>query len=157
FRDQLTAQPAARERIAQYLSAQFPDGDRNIRWEQAHLLGEYRIIDGFAKLLDELERERDEIMQLHLAQAISRLPSGWTPEQEDRLLAWLLGTQRGWFAQFEGKGVEFPMFFATVLDDFGQHHRDALLRRLDRVDLGSLLGTTAVELIAEAPDADRGL
>src|SRR5262245_10227541 len=157
FRDQVTAQPTASERITQYLSTHFPDRDRNIRWEQSRLLGEYRVTQSFDKLLNELEREHDEITQLHLAQAVSRLSSGWTADQEERLLRWLLGTQRGWFAQFEGKGVEFPMFFSTVLADFGQHHRDALLRHLEQVDLGSLVGTTAVELIAEAPDADRQL
>ncbi|MBI2927810.1 MAG: hypothetical protein HYY24_19130 [Verrucomicrobia bacterium] len=45
------------------------------------------------------------------------------------------------------------MFLSTVLADFGKHHRAALLRSLPQIELTSLLGTTALELLAEAPDA----
>jgi putative heme-binding domain-containing protein len=69
----------------------------------------------------------------------------------------MLGTQRGWFAQFDGKGVEFPLFLQTTLADFGRHHGAALLRDLSKVDLASLLGSVALDLIANSPDPDDRL
>ncbi len=155
YREQLASTPESDAQVKRYLLGSFPVRDRHLRFEQIRLLGEYRVAEAFPRLLDQIEAERDEVTQFHIAQAICRLPSSWTPEQEARLLRWMLGTQRGWFAQFEGKGVEFPMVFATVLADFGKHHRDALLRALPQIELSSLLGTTAVELLAESPDADQ--
>ena len=60
---------------------------------------------------------------------ISDVPNrGWTADEENRLVNWFLGTQQGWFAQFGGKGVEFPAFWQTVLSDFAANHHDAFMR-----------------------------
>src|SRR5439155_11290307 len=117
------------------------------------LLGEYRITESFPKLLELVETERDEVTRFHVAQAISRLSSGWTADEEERLFRWMLGTQTGWFAQFDGKGVEFPLFWSTVLSDFARHHRDALLRDLSKVNYAGLLGGVVIDLLAEMPNA----
>src|SRR5205814_1668278 len=68
-----------------------------------------------------------------------------------------LGTQEGWFAQFDGKGVEFPLFLQTTLADLSQYHRAILLNNLTKVDLGSLLGSVAVDLIASSPNPEERL
>jgi putative heme-binding domain-containing protein len=146
-----------RRRVVDHLSSHFPDADRDIRWEQTRLLGEYRCAEGFSKLLALLESEREEVAQFHIAQAISKLPRGWSSAEEDRLLGWFLGTQRGWFTEFAGKGVEFPEFWATVLAEFGSHHRSALLRDLSRVDFASQLGGVAIALLSESPAATERL
>ena len=93
--------------VADHLIAAFPDSDREIRWEQARLPGAYGISKGFAKLLEQLETERDPVTRFHIAQAICKLSNGWSRMDEERLLRWILGTQTGWFAEFEVKGVEF--------------------------------------------------
>jgi glucose/arabinose dehydrogenase len=151
FQQQIETDTELKRQVAHHLLEDFPAADRDIRWEQARLLGEYRVAEGFSKLLARLESERDEVSQFHLAQAISRLPSGWTAEQEDRFLDWMLGTQKGWFAQFQDKGVEFPLFWSTVLAEFGRHHRERLLRDTAGVDWGSLLGGMLIDLLADSP------
>ncbi|HXT41325.1 MAG TPA: HEAT repeat domain-containing protein, partial [Candidatus Angelobacter sp.] len=143
--------------ITEYLLGSFPDADPDIRREQVRLLGEYQISQGFPKLLTLLETERDEVTQFHIAQAVSKLPAGWTPGEEGRLLRWMLGTQQGWFAQFGGKGVEFPLFLQTVLGDFARNHANALLNGAAQVDLGSLLGSVMIDLIARSPKPEEKL
>src|SRR5438045_9755763 len=69
----------------------------------------------------------------------------------------MLVTQEGWFAQFDGKGVEFPLFLQTTLADLSQYHRAILLNNLTKVDLGSLLGSVAVDLIASSPNPEERL
>jgi len=76
------------------------------------------------------------------------LPGGWTADGESRLLDWFLGTQQGWFAQFSGKGVEFPAFWQTVLSDFAANHREAFLRASNRIDLASLMGTVLIDSLS---------
>ncbi|HYV29929.1 MAG TPA: c-type cytochrome, partial [Candidatus Binatia bacterium] len=140
-----------------HLLRRFPDADRDLRWEQIRLLGEFKVSQGFASLLKELEIEPDPVAQFHLAQALASLSSGWTAEEERRAVNWLLGTQRGWFADFSGKGVEFPEFWATVLTQFGAHHREALLRPNAPIDFTGLLGNVVLNLMAEPPSADERL
>ncbi len=141
-----------RQAIEAFLKG-FPNSDRDLRWEQVRLLGEYHVAEAFPKLLALLESERDEGTQFHIAQAISKLERGWTPDEAERLLGWMLATQRGWFAEFDAKGVEFPLFWSTVLADFARHHRDTLLRDMSRVNLASLLGGVVIDLLAESPNA----
>ena len=138
---------AAGPGLEEFLLADFPDSDHNVRWEKIRLMGQFRVTNSFSVLLKELETEKDYITQFHIAQAIASLPRGWTAEQENRLLNWFLGTQQGWFAQFAGKGVEFPAFWQTVLADFAAHHRDAFMRARDKIDLASLMGSVVIDLL----------
>ena len=157
FQKKVASDADLERQVVGHLLKGFPDADRDIRFEQVRLLGEYRVAEAFSKLLTLLESERDEVAQFHIAQAISRLDRGWSVSQEERLLRWLLETQSGWFAQFDGKGVEFPMFWSAVLADFARNHRDALLREQSKVNFASLLGGVVIDLIAESPNAGESL
>ncbi|MEO8428757.1 MAG: HEAT repeat domain-containing protein, partial [Verrucomicrobiota bacterium] len=157
FQKPLRSDPELTQRIFQHLLRNFPDSDRDLRWEQIRLLGEYRCDQAFPKLLSQLESERDEVTQFHLAQAIARLREGWNADEETRLVRWFLGTQRGWFTEFAGKGVEFPDFWATALTDFGKHHQDALLRQLPSIDFTTQLGGVIVNLMAEGSKPEESL
>ena len=157
FQRSLESDAVMKARVGEHLLRTFPDEDNDLLREQVRLLGDFRIPRSFSPLLALLEIEREGPAQFHAAQAICRLPAGWTAEEENRLLRWVLTTQKGWFAQFDGKGVEFPLFWQTTLADFGNHHRTILLNNLARVDLNSLLGSVVVELIAAAPNPEERL
>jgi putative heme-binding domain-containing protein len=143
--------------VNQRLLAEFASKDREVRWEQIRIFGLYHFPEAFPKLLRALETERDPVTQFHIAQSLARLPSGWDSAEEGRLLEWFLSTQTGWFAEFPSKGVEFPAFWQTVLTDFAGTHRDALMKARARVDFSSLLGSTYIQLIADAPNAEPAL
>src|SRR5439155_17425756 len=115
FQKSLEVEDGLKQAIAAYLLKDFPGQDRDARWEQVRLLGEYQFPAGFPKLLALLESERDEVTQFHIAQAISRIPGGWKKDEEERLLRWMLATQKGWFAQFDGKGVSSRFFCKRCL------------------------------------------
>lgn len=143
--------------VAPYLLEGPVDPDPEVRWEEARLIGEYRLGGGFAKLLEWLEREPRPVTQFHVAQALARLPDGWTPAEEARALDWFLGAQRGWFAEFGGKGLEFPAFWSTVLSQLVENHKGAILGALDRVDLKGLLGKAALQALAASEGAAERL
>jgi putative heme-binding domain-containing protein len=153
FREQLSES----ESVRQFLAARFSSDDQDISFEQVRLAGEYRVSQLFPKLLVLLEKEPDHVRQFHIAQAISKLDGGWNDDQEHRLLAWFLKQQRGWFAEFSGKGVEFPQFWATVLADFGQQHRAAFLNAASQIDLAGLLGSVYIDLLAARPNGPAAL
>lgn len=156
------------------LSGNFPHRDTAVRWEQIRVMGAYRAgcLPDLVKLL---LSEPDPVTQFHIAQAVARQPnpltdpqyadlrnlSVWDPKPnqaaEAAALNWFLSTQTGWFAQFDGKGVEFPMFWSAVLVDFARNHRDALLRDLSKVNFASLLGGVVIDAIAESPNARESL
>lgn len=146
-----------RRRVEELLLGRFPDTDRDLRREEARLLGEYGCEAAFPKLLAALETEREPVAQFHLAQALCRLPAGWSESDEERLGRWFLGSQRGWFAQFSGKGLEFPHFWATVLSELGERHGSLLLRLLPEVDLKGLLGEAALQQVARSADGAGAL
>lgn len=73
FREVIQSDPELSERVQNGLRAQFPDPDREIRWEQARLLGDYRVSRAFPALLSALEHESDRVTQFHLAQNLSAL------------------------------------------------------------------------------------
>ena len=83
FRRSIEGGAEARPREG-FLLDSFPDPDRDVRWELARLIGEYRISGGFRELLAELAAEQDPIAQFHLAQALARIREGWSPDEEDR-------------------------------------------------------------------------
>jgi putative heme-binding domain-containing protein len=157
FQKQVEESPSLLANVQRHLLDSFPDADTDIRWEQVRLLGSYRFTNGFHPLLDLLENEPHPVTQFHIGQAIARLPAGWTPATEKRLVEWFLGTQQGWFAEFDGKGRQFPEFWGTVLNEFGSNHRELLLAELPRINLGSLLGNVALEFVSAAPDAHEQL
>ncbi|PYM13509.1 MAG: hypothetical protein DME18_08870 [Verrucomicrobia bacterium] len=157
FQKPLEGDAGLKQKIADHLLKTFPDSAGDIRWEQVRLLGEYRLPQGFPKLLALLESERDEVTQFHIAQAMAKLARGWSSGEEERLLRWMLGTREGWFARFDGKGVEFPLFLQTVLADLGKHHRAMLLGNLPNIGLDSLLGSVAIELTAGSPEPGERL
>src|SRR5205814_4459254 len=101
FQEQVDADADLRRQVAEYLVKDFPDSNRDIRFEQVRLLGEYRVVAAFPRLVEFLESEPNEVTQFHIAQAISKLDSGWTAPGEERLLQWMLGRQTGWFAEFD--------------------------------------------------------
>src|SRR5581483_3733019 len=82
---------------------------------------------------------------------------GWTTEQEECLVHWFLNTQQGWFAEFSGKGVQFPEFWATTLNEFVSHHGTALLQDLSQIDASSKLGGLVVNLLAQSPKNGESL
>ena len=140
----LFREPARSVGADKFLLADFPNSDRNVRWEKIRLLGEFRIAQAFPVLLNELENETNYVTQFHIAQAIARLRKGWNAAQEARLLDWFLGTQEGWFAQFTGKGVEFPAFWQTVLSEFAANHHEAFMSASNRIQLTSLMGSVFI-------------
>jgi putative heme-binding domain-containing protein len=154
---QIDADPVLKQKVTGRLVADFPDADHDIRWEQIRLLGEYAVRQSFSKILVLLENERDEVTQFHIAQAIARIPAGWSSDEEERALRWMLATQRGWFAQFDGKGVEFPLYLSTMLGEFGKHHAAVLVRNLSKIDPASLLGGVMLDLVAGSSNAEGTL
>ena len=157
FHKALGSEPASKKAVIETLLAEFPNADRDIRWEQVRLLGLYRVENSFGPLLALLLGERDEVTQFHIAQALARLPGGWSSADEEKAMAWLEGTQRGWFAEFASKGVEFPQFWATVLADFARHHLDLMLRRAAIIDVTSLLGGALLNRLVEADSTGEPL
>jgi putative heme-binding domain-containing protein len=151
------ADAASKRAVQDFLLEGFPETDRDLRWEQVRLLGHCAVGQAFGGLLSLLEAERDYVTQFHVAQAIARLPEGWQPNEEMRLLEWFLRNQKGWFSQFSDKGVEFPDFWATVLSDFGKNHRQALLSHQPRIDFTGQLGGVAIQLLSESRNAERSL
>jgi putative heme-binding domain-containing protein len=131
--------------VEKFLLFGFPGPDPNVRWEKVRLMGQFRVASAFPLLLKELETETNHVTQFHIGQAIARLPKGWSADEESRLLNWFLGTQHGWFAQFAGKGVEFPAFWQTVLSDFAANHREAFMQTSNKIDLTSLMGTVLID------------
>src|SRR5436190_10307406 len=83
---QVEADAGLKRQTAEYLLKDFPSPDRNIRWEQVRLLGEFRVAAAFPGLLELIETERDEVTQFHIGLAISKLAGGWTAAEEQRLL-----------------------------------------------------------------------
>ncbi len=150
FRRVLSEDEAARAAIERRLLGGFPSSDRDVRWEEARLIGEYRLAGGFAKVLAALEGEKDPVTQFHLAQSLARLREGWTPAEEERAIAWFIGVQKGWFAEFSGKGLQFREFWGTVLSEFAQAHREAFLKHIGEIEWDGLLGGAAVDALAES-------
>ncbi|MCZ6795079.1 MAG: hypothetical protein O7J95_15860, partial [Planctomycetota bacterium] len=157
FRRTLEATPPLRQAIAAYVLRGYPDEDRDIRWETTRLVGELRVAAGFPPLVRELERQEDPVTQFHVAQALARLPAGWDDELEGRAVDWFLRQQSGWFTEFQGKGLQFRQFWATVLDEFASRHGAALISRLESIDLGSQIGKAVLERAAQSPEGGERL
>jgi hypothetical protein len=101
--------------VQRFLVEQYPAEDPDVAFEQAYLIGYYGypVTNGFPKLLHSLQTEPNPVRQFHIAQAIAKLPSGWTETEEQQLVNWFVKQQTGWFAEFKDKGVEFPEFWSA--------------------------------------------
>ncbi|HWP85959.1 MAG TPA: HEAT repeat domain-containing protein [Terriglobia bacterium] len=151
-RSGLESRPELKSRVSSFLLDRFPSPHAPVRFEQARLLGEYRVEAAFGRLLAALEAEPDPVVQFHLAQALGRLPRGWTEAEQARLVKWLHRTQAGWFADLGDKGFEFPAFWNTVLESLVAHHAPALTRDLAPIDFGSALGGALMDALAAVPE-----
>jgi putative heme-binding domain-containing protein len=138
--------------VQKFLAEQYPAQDPDVAFEQAYLMGYYGVTNGFSKLLQALESEPDHVRQFHIAQALAKLPGGWTEAEEQQLVTWFVKQQTGWFAEFKAKGVEFPEFWSAVIFDFARHHTPALFNVSSKIQLTSLLGGVYLDLLASQPN-----
>jgi putative heme-binding domain-containing protein len=123
--------------------------DPEISWERARLLSDFHDALSIPSLLKELLATKDFVRQFHFFQCLAKIPNGWTPENETRALNWAVTTQSGWFADFNNKGVEFPLFLQTTLEEFAANHKEAVFAAADKIQYESLLGSALLGLIAE--------
>jgi putative heme-binding domain-containing protein len=123
--------------------------DPQITWERARILADFADPTAIPSLLKELYATTDPLRQFHFFQCLAAIPTGWSPENERRAMDWALTTQKGWFAEFNNKGVEFPLFLQAALEEFAAHHNQAVLAAGDQIQYESLLGSALLGLIAE--------
>ncbi|MEM7232219.1 MAG: HEAT repeat domain-containing protein [Planctomycetota bacterium] len=152
YRDTVERHPALRDRVAKRLLGGYPPADSDIRFETTRLIGEYRLEGGFGKLADQLGKESDGVRQFHIAQAIAKIPSGWTEQDRERAAVWFLTTQSGWFTQLGGKGRQFGQFWATVLNSFANTHAEALAKHGTALKLDSRLGRSVLDALTRRED-----
>ncbi|MDB6040136.1 MAG: hypothetical protein JWM99_3977, partial [Verrucomicrobiales bacterium] len=145
------------ESTKQYLLNQLRSNDRDVRWESIRLCGEYEIGESVAPLLGLLAGETNHTTQFHIMQSLARISEGWGAFGETTVLDWLIANQQGWFAEFESKGVEFPLFWETTLGEFAEKHSPALIRNRSRIHLEGLLGTALIQVIAHGDEPFIGL
>jgi putative heme-binding domain-containing protein len=128
--------------------------DPQISWERARVMADFEDPTAIPSLLKELLATTDPVRQFHFFQCLATIPTGWSPENERRALDWALTTQKGWFSEFNNKGVEFPLFLQSMLEEFAANHKEAVLAAADRIQYESLMGSALLGLIAER-DPDR--
>ena len=78
-----------------HLTNKFPHADRRICWEQVRLMGEYKISESFAPLVEELLREKDYVTQFHIATSLADLPvtdSQKKSNHSEKLADWMVST-----------------------------------------------------------------
>ena len=141
--------------VNELLLQSYPEADKEIRWEKGRLLGDYGVARGFALLLKELGSETDGVTQFHIADCLSRISSGWTPEESQHLVRWLVSTQTGWFAELDGKGRQFPSFWGAVLTRLGSLHGKAFMAEANQFVSGSQLADVGFKVIQKTPGADQ--
>jgi putative heme-binding domain-containing protein len=123
--------------------------DPQITWERARILADFADPTAIPSLLKELYATTDSVRQFHFFQCLAAIPTGWSPENERRAMDWALATQKGWFAEFNNKGVEFPLFLQAALEEFVAHHKQAIMAAGDQIQYETLLGSALLGLIAE--------
>ncbi|MEE3373354.1 MAG: HEAT repeat domain-containing protein [Planctomycetota bacterium] len=158
YRREIEGSRELRDFATSWMRTGFPHRDPIVRWEQARLLGEFKVVKAFAALVNQLVVEKEYVTQFHLAAAIAEIPrppTGWEQAAQTRLCDWLLTTQSGWFTEFAGKGLQFPQFWATVLNKLGQHHADRLAVQFEQLDPNSQLAQIVFTKVGDIPDADK--
>jgi putative heme-binding domain-containing protein len=123
--------------------------DPEISWERARFLGMYTDSLAVPSLVKPLLADKDPVRQFHFFQSLAKIPSGWSAANEAQVINWVVATQKGWFADLNSKGVEFPLFFQSALEEFASNHKAAVLAAADRIQYESLLGSALLGLIAE--------
>ncbi len=144
--------------IQAWIAVHFPHKNKNIQWEQARLIGEFKVTSAFPQLVKALVKEKDYVTQFHFASALSNLPPNPLNrdlKMERKLSEWLIGTQSGWFTEYAGKGLQFPQFWNTVLNKLGQIHSGALAQHLDQLPPGSTLAKIVFSNVGDIPSMDR--
>ena len=157
FSDSIKNDAPLRSQVPRYLLQDFPSEDPDLRWEQARLLGEFEIKEAVPDLLTILESETDGMTLFHIASSLSRVTEGWTADSEDRLVRWLIRNQTGWFANFAGKGLQFPSFWGTVLNRFCENHFEAIERSFNSLSPTSQLGQLTIDQLVARSDSDSQL
>lgn len=153
FREQIE-QTAVLDRVHAHVLSGVNDVDRDLRWEHARLVGDYSIPAGVDPLLEHLRKpETQNVARFHIAQALSRIEDGCSESQAQQLLRWLVTTQEGWFAEFDGKGAQFPQFWSTVLDRIVDAHPATVAQFVDSLKPGSQLSKMAYGVL---PSSDIG-
>lgn len=123
--------------------------DPEITWERARIIADFEDPTAIPSLLKELLGTTDTVRQFHFFRCLAAIPSGWSPENERRAVEWALSTQKGWFAEFNTKGVEFPLFLQAAFEEFAANHKEAVLAAAEHIQYESLLGSALLGLIAE--------
>lgn len=157
FRGEIQQNKELTARVHRMLPTLLNSEDPKIRWEHARLCGEYDVAVAFAPILRLLEKEKDGVTQFHLAGSLAGISKGWTDAESLRLVRWLITTQDGWFAQREGKGLQFGGFWNTVVNQLAGRHTAAFIVLADQMKPESELAKVAFKAIRGAPDADKVL
>lgn len=123
--------------------------DPQITLERARILADFADPTAIPSLLKELLGTTDPVRQFHFFQCLAAIPNGWSADNERRALDWAISTQHGWFAEFNNKGVEFPLFLQAALEEFASNHKQAVMASADRIAYETLLGSALLGLIAE--------
>ena len=160
YRGEVAMEDACHTAVRKWLRAHFPDANHTVRWEQARLLGMYQVAEAFPKLVQELVQADDHVTQFHLATALAEIPrpnAGWDIAAQQKLCDWLISTQTGWFAEYAGKGLQFPQFWATTLNKLGERHADGLARQFGRLEPDGPLAQVVFTHLSDVPNADQML
>jgi putative heme-binding domain-containing protein len=155
FKNEIVQSAELRGAVHQFLLTGLPADERDLRWEQVRLVGQFGVGEGFAPLLKMLESGTEGTTQFHIAMAMAGIPEGWTPAESTRLAKWLISTQTGWFAELNGKGRQFGGFWATTLNQLAERHALALGGLIDEIIPGSQLASIAFRGLNSRPDADQ--
>ena len=149
FRTRLSHDERLLARVETHLLAGLEHPHVDVRWEHTRLVGDYQVAAGIDPLLDLLQApQTTNVNRFHIADALSRIGQGWQPAQQQRLFAWLVTTQQGWFSEFDGKGLQFPQFWATVLDRIVRAHPDTVEHFAEQYRSGSPLARLAYSVLA---------
>lgn len=158
YQDQLQSDQAIVRQVHELLVSGLDAESADVAWESARLAGAFQVGPAIEPLLTRLANDSTQpVTRFHLADALSRIRDGWTEPQSHRLLDWLTTTQAGWFAEFEGKGRQFPQFWATVLDRIVDRHAAALEATAGNLKPSSQLANAAYGALATSPSGQARL
>ena len=144
--------------VVSHLTDNFPHADRTVRWEQVRLMGQYKISESFDSLVDELIKEKDHVTQFHIAASLADIPlknSKTKRKHSEKLVDWIVSTQKGWFSEFSGKGLQFPSFWSTVLNKLSGLHAGVLVDKFGDIKPDSLLSKSVLSEIDSVSGADQ--
>jgi len=153
FRGEVKEDEALRRRVEKHLLETLLHDDIRLRREAARLIGDYDVGAGFDLLTEVLTKEEDHVEAFHLAQCLAKISNGWSSKHRELAVEWFLSTQEGWFAQFGGKGRQFPHFWRTVVQRFVSRHAEAFTSRVSSIRFESIVGRAALDQIAKIPTA----